>query len=226
MSQSLRQFDSRTSQGRRWFGALLVLLVVGGGCDRTSMTESTTALDCDKSAGNYFDPKAKRCVTPATDGEAYILDKYLYVRQLAERTSTSVEYQVNFARYLSRDEFSSVFADLDGAVFTMAKVYFPHVEGGTTITQDLSATSASAAVVAAFDRALKEPQIPDNPVRYALKEAFQAQDYALWAARVRVSPKRMKSWWDAHWNDVRVIQPRVGELDKVQFEYCPECKIP
>lgn len=95
--------------------ALFSLVLTGceGGKPQMSEVEVVSPTGCLKSQGRYFDPKTKECVKVDNDQQAFVLDTYRYVNQLAEEGKyDEAEYAISFETYLSIEKVESFWTEL------------------------------------------------------------------------------------------------------------------
>lgn len=203
----------------------LLFAVLAGGCGAERSPDGP--LSCDRSVGSYFDPVTSACVVPATPEKAYLLDQYRYLNELVRDVPSPVEFQVNFSRYLSPAEFRAL-TDTFGSNITFLKLYLPNVQGGTTLAAHFApSASAENAASGVVSSALASGRFPnDSALVDGVNAALANGEYQIWTLRFLARAEDALNWWNAHKTDVRLVQPRIRDVDRTQTDYCPECSIP
>jgi hypothetical protein len=90
-----------------------VLTGCEGGKPQMSEVEVVSPTGCLKSQGRYYDPKTKECVKVDNDQQAFVLDTYRYVNQLAEEGKyDETRYAISFSTYLPVEKVESFWTEL------------------------------------------------------------------------------------------------------------------
>lgn len=204
-----------------------LMLLAGAGCDREENLRASLAvndpLDCDKKVGEYFDPRARICVTP-NDGEiAYRLSQYRYTYEVSNSTTTAIEFQVGLSLPLTPSRYSLLMESLRPSEVTSLELFFLDNEAaGVGLSERLDSVPYADAPAQTLSKALERFSTSGHQQEAdQIRDRFERGDYLINYLRVRATPSVAIEWWNEHWDEISVLQPRITDLDRAQVPLRP-----
>ncbi|MEO5928141.1 MAG: hypothetical protein ABIP96_05755 [Patescibacteria group bacterium] len=159
--------------------------------------------------------------------EAYLWGQYRRVNELAlQNGDAAYEYRLVFHRYLSARDAATLVDDLQsGRVMSISLIFADSDGVKIPVVLDEAVPLKAEAIDKAIVATVKALPVP-TPIRQQLNDAA-SQDHAMVLYMNVIAPSsQVKLWLDRHLEDVRLIQPLVDQVDKLQLDYCPDCRVP
>lgn len=181
-----------------------------------------TPLGCSKENGRYFDYATKNCVTPTTMDQLHILSRYRYVHEIALRTGP-IEYRINFRLLISPTTLRALLAELGPISITYFSLHFPRLHGGVTIGHVfIPPHSIDDVEMDLIIQKITAVSTASKVERAEYVKALRDGGATTYLIGILADPKKMPDWWTRHRDIVRLIQPILTDLDRVQRSIPPD----